>query len=48
MNDSGISHILAKRAAEGMDAKKFLMDLVEVIAEGEIVQDTLLEAEGHD
>ncbi len=36
MNGSGISHILAKRSAEGIDAEKFLMDMVEVIANGDI------------
>lgn len=36
MNGSGISHILAKRSAEGMDAEKFLMDMVEVIANGDL------------
>ncbi|MBR0097699.1 MAG: hypothetical protein IJP88_10980, partial [Synergistaceae bacterium] len=35
MNGSGISHIIAKRKAEGMDSEKFLMDLVEVIATGQ-------------
>ncbi|GHV34841.1 hypothetical protein FACS1894187_06270 [Synergistales bacterium] len=35
-NGSGISHILAKRASDGMDSEQFLYDLVDVLATGKV------------